>query len=136
VFGGTSSNVFMPVMVSAVAGVPPADQGLVSGVLQTTQQLGVALGMAALTTVATATTQGLFGQATGSPPDPAAIQAALTSGYADGLRGAALPQGASLDRHAPAVPGRQAATRPPAGKPGRPAQPRRPASALLSRIQR
>jgi EmrB/QacA subfamily drug resistance transporter len=78
--------VFMPVMVSAVAGVPPGDQGLVSGVLQTTQQLGVALGMAALTTVATATTRGLLGP-TGGPSD---LPAALTSGYAAGLRGAAL----------------------------------------------
>lgn len=81
--------VFMPVMVSAVAGVPPADQGLVSGVLQTTQQLGVALGMAALTTLATGTTKDLLG-GTGTPPDPAAVQAALTGGYAAALRGAAL----------------------------------------------
>jgi EmrB/QacA subfamily drug resistance transporter len=80
--------VFMPVMVSAVAGVPPADQGLVSGVLQTTQQLGVALGMAVLSTVATATTQRLGD--TGAPPDLATLQAALTSGYAAALRGAAL----------------------------------------------
>jgi EmrB/QacA subfamily drug resistance transporter len=77
--------VFMPVMVSAVAGIPPADQGLVSGILQTTQQVGVALGMAALTTVATATTQGLLERS--SQP---AVQAALTGGYAVGLRGAAL----------------------------------------------
>jgi EmrB/QacA subfamily drug resistance transporter len=81
--------VFMPVMVSAVAGVPPADQGLVSGVLQTTQQLGVALGVAALTTLATGTTQDLLA-GTGSSPDPATIQAALTGGYAAALRGAAL----------------------------------------------
>jgi EmrB/QacA subfamily drug resistance transporter len=81
--------VFMPVMVSAVAGVPPADQGLVSGVLQTTQQLGVALGLAALTTLATGTTEHLLGGA-GTPPEPAAVQAALTGGYAAALRGAAL----------------------------------------------
>jgi EmrB/QacA subfamily drug resistance transporter len=80
--------VFMPVMVSAVAGVAPADQGLVSGILQTTQQVGVALGMAALTTVATATSQDLLGDR--SPSDPAAVQQALTGGYAAGLRGAAL----------------------------------------------
>jgi len=78
--------VFMPVMVSAVAGVPPADQGLVSGILQTTQQMGVALGMASLTTVATATTRGLLGPAGG----PSGLPAALTSGYGAGLRGAAL----------------------------------------------
>jgi EmrB/QacA subfamily drug resistance transporter len=81
--------VFMPVMVSAMAGIPPADQGLVSGLLQTTQQLGVALGTAVLTTVATATTQGVLGD-TSSPPDPATVQAALTSGYAAALRGTAL----------------------------------------------
>jgi hypothetical protein len=51
--------------------------------------IGVALGMAALTTLATGTTQDLLG-GTGSPPDPATIQAALTSGYAAALRGAAL----------------------------------------------
>jgi hypothetical protein len=77
--------VFMPVMVSAMAGVPAGDQGLVSGILQTTQQVGVALGMAALTTVATATTQGLL-----APPSRPAMEAALTGGYAAGIRGAAL----------------------------------------------
>ena len=45
--------------------------------------------MAALTTLATGTTQDLLG-GTGSPPDPAAVQAALTGGYAAALRGAAL----------------------------------------------
>jgi EmrB/QacA subfamily drug resistance transporter len=74
--------VFLPVMVSAVQGVPPGDQGLVSGVLQTSQQLGVALGMAALTTLATATTTSLAGQTT--------VPAALTGGYTAALRGAAL----------------------------------------------
>ena len=77
--------VFMPVMISAVAGVPAADQGLVSGILQTTQQLGVGLGMAALTTVATATTQGLLARS--SRP---AMEAALTSGFAAAIRGAGL----------------------------------------------
>lgn len=76
---------FVPLTVSAVAGVPPADQGLASGLLQTAQQLGVALGLAALTSIATATTQSLLGPA-GNPADPAA----LTAGYAAALRGAAV----------------------------------------------
>src|SRR6266542_3614762 len=80
---------FVPLTASAVAGVPPADQGLASGLLQTAQQLGVALGLAVLTSLATATTLGLLGHPAG-PPDPAALQAALTGGYAAALRGAAL----------------------------------------------
>lgn len=42
-----------------------------------------------LTSVATATTHGLLGHA-GGPSGPAALQAALTSGYAAALRGAGL----------------------------------------------
>jgi EmrB/QacA subfamily drug resistance transporter len=82
---------FVPMTVSATAGVPRADQGLASGLLQTAQQLGVALGLTALASVATATTQGLLrsAQADG-PADPAVVQSALTGGYAAALRGAAL----------------------------------------------
>jgi EmrB/QacA subfamily drug resistance transporter len=73
---------FVPLTASAVAGVPPSEQGLASGLLQTAQQLGVALGLAVLTSVATATTRGLLGRGT--------VQVALTGGYAAALRGAAL----------------------------------------------
>jgi EmrB/QacA subfamily drug resistance transporter len=74
---------FVPLTVSATAGVPPSDQGLASGLLQTAQQLGVALGLAALASLATATTQHLLGAS-------ATLQAALTSGYAAALRGAGV----------------------------------------------
>jgi EmrB/QacA subfamily drug resistance transporter len=80
---------FVPLTASATAGVPPADQGLAAGLLQTAQQLGVALGLAALTSLATATTRGLLGHG-GGTPTPTALQAALTGGYAAALRGAAL----------------------------------------------
>jgi EmrB/QacA subfamily drug resistance transporter len=80
---------FAPLTASATAGVPPADQGLASGLLQTAQQLGVALGLAALTSVATATTQGLLGSA-GPAAAQASLPAALTGGYAAALRVAAL----------------------------------------------
>jgi EmrB/QacA subfamily drug resistance transporter len=82
---------FVPLTASATAGVAPADQGLAAGLLQTAQQLGVALGLAVLTSLATATTQGLLSSGhAGGPPDPAALQAALAGGYAAALRGAAL----------------------------------------------
>jgi Major Facilitator Superfamily len=80
---------FVPMTASATAGVPPAEQGLASGLLQTAQQLGVALGLAALTSFATAISRGLLGHAD-RPPAPAALQAALTGGYAAALRGTAL----------------------------------------------
>jgi len=80
---------FVPMTASATAGLPLADQGLAAGLLQTAQQLGVALGLAALTSLATATSRGLLGHADG-PPAPAALQTALTGGYAAALRGAAL----------------------------------------------
>jgi EmrB/QacA subfamily drug resistance transporter len=80
---------FVPMTASATAGVPPAEQGLASGLLQTAQQLGVALGLAALTSLATAISRGLLGPAD-RPPAPAALQAALTGGYAAALRGTAL----------------------------------------------
>jgi hypothetical protein len=47
------------------------------------------LGLVALTSLATATSRGLLGHADG-PPTPAALQTALTGGYAAALRGAAL----------------------------------------------
>jgi hypothetical protein len=47
------------------------------------------LGLVALTILATATSRGLLGHADG-PPAPAALQTALTGGYAAALRGAAL----------------------------------------------
>ena len=80
---------FAPMTVSATSRVRPADQGLASGLLQTAQQLGVALGVAALISVATATTGGLLGHAD-DPLNPAVVQAALTAGYAAALRGAGL----------------------------------------------
>jgi EmrB/QacA subfamily drug resistance transporter len=82
---------FVPLTASATAGVPPADQGLAAGLLQTAQQLGVALGLAVLGSLATATTRGLLSSGhDGGTPTPTALQAALTGGYAAALRGAAL----------------------------------------------
>ena len=43
---------FVPISIAALAGVPPAEAGLASGLINTSQQIGGALGVAILTTVA------------------------------------------------------------------------------------
>jgi MFS family permease len=44
---------FVPISIAALAGVQPAEAGLASGLINTSQQIGGALGIAALSTVAT-----------------------------------------------------------------------------------
>ena len=66
--------VFVGTTTAANAGVPAEKAGLAAGLLSTSQQLGMALGLAALSAIATARTDSLL--ATG-----AARPEALTSGY-------------------------------------------------------
>jgi len=47
---------FVPISIAALAGVEPAEAGLASGLFNTSQQIGGALGIAALSAVATTTT--------------------------------------------------------------------------------
>jgi EmrB/QacA subfamily drug resistance transporter len=47
---------FVPISIAALAGVEPAEAGLASGLINTTQQIGGALGIAALSTIATTQT--------------------------------------------------------------------------------
>jgi EmrB/QacA subfamily drug resistance transporter len=52
-FGIGAGSCFLPLSVTILSGVPRADAGAASGMLQTMQQTGAALGVAALTSVAT-----------------------------------------------------------------------------------
>src|SRR4029077_1521761 len=45
--------VFIPVSIGALTGVRPADAGIASGLISTSQQIGGAVGVAAATTIAT-----------------------------------------------------------------------------------
>jgi EmrB/QacA subfamily drug resistance transporter len=65
---------FVPISIAALAGVQPAEAGLASGLINTTQQIGGALGIAALSTIATSRTEDAVGSGT-------ALQAALVDGF-------------------------------------------------------
>jgi EmrB/QacA subfamily drug resistance transporter len=58
---------FVPISIAALAGIEPHEAGLASGLINTTQQIGGALGIAALSSIATSrTTDALTGGATKS----------------------------------------------------------------------
>jgi MFS family permease len=73
---------FVPISIAALAGVQPAEAGLASGLINTSQQIGGALGIAALTSIATSTTNTKIASGTGLPT-------ALTDGFQSAFYGAA-----------------------------------------------
>jgi EmrB/QacA subfamily drug resistance transporter len=82
---------FVPMTLSATAGVPPHEAGLASGLINTTRQVGGALGLAIMATVAsTVTANHLVGVHD--------VAAALTAGYraAFAIAGGGLVVGALL----------------------------------------
>src|SRR5919206_1499372 len=70
---------FVPISIAALAGVEAAEAGLASGLINTSQQIGGALGIAALSTIATSRTD-----------DAVASGSALPSALVHGFTGAFL----------------------------------------------
>jgi EmrB/QacA subfamily drug resistance transporter len=70
---------FVPISIAALAGVQAAEAGLASGLINTSQQIGGALGIAALSTIATSRTD-----------DAVAGGSALPTALVDGFSGAFL----------------------------------------------
>jgi EmrB/QacA subfamily drug resistance transporter len=87
IIGGAGLGLaFVPVTIAAVSGVRPQESGLASGLINTSQRIGAALGLAVLVTVATSRTDDLV--ASGGS-DPAALPNALVEGFQSAFLGAA-----------------------------------------------
>jgi EmrB/QacA subfamily drug resistance transporter len=69
---------FVPVTIAAVAGVQERESGLASGLINTAQQVGGALGLAVLATIANTRTDNLMADAGGNPAE---LPHALTEGF-------------------------------------------------------
>jgi EmrB/QacA subfamily drug resistance transporter len=66
---------FVPISIAALAGVQPSEAGLASGLINTSQQIGGALGIAIISTIATSQTEDALETGSGLP-------FALTDGFA------------------------------------------------------
>jgi EmrB/QacA subfamily drug resistance transporter len=65
---------FVPITIAALAGTKPEEAGLASGLINTAQQIGGAVGIAILSTIAVSTTDGAL-------TDGTAVPVALTDGF-------------------------------------------------------
>lgn len=81
------ATVFVVTTMVTTSGVSHKDSGLVSGLLNTGQQVGGAIGLAALTVVSTAATKSQMAAAHGNP---AAMTEALVHGFRHGFFAAAV----------------------------------------------
>ncbi|WP_149552795.1 MFS transporter [Streptomyces marokkonensis] len=131
-------SAFVPLTLGAVRGVAPDDAGSASGLLNTAQQSGGALGLATLATLAAAASDDRLpfadrayfdALATGDPASLADAREALTHGYTTAFTAAAAVFGAALlvtlaviNAKAPASarPGPRDLTTPPPEAPARP----------------
>ena len=100
--------VFVPLTLVATSGIPPEDAGLASGLFNTSQQIGGALGLAILSTLAADKTSDVLAEA-GRRPTADETASALVDGFQVAFLGAAILMAAAgalllaLMRHSDAV---------------------------------
>jgi fucose permease len=80
---------FVPVTLIATSGIPTDDAGLASGLYNTSQQIGGALGLAVLSTFSASKTDDAL-SSLGRPPQPADQAQALVDGFHVAYLGSAL----------------------------------------------
>ena len=85
---------FVPITLIATTGVADEDAGLASGLFNTAQQVGGALGLAVLSTLATARTEDAIAEL-GGAPSPADRVSALVEGFDVAFTAAAILVAAS-----------------------------------------
>src|SRR6185312_7083231 len=78
---------FVTTTIAAVSGVRDEESGLASGLINTSQQIGGALGLAVLATIANSRTDAVMA---GSGRDPAGLPNALTEGFQAAFLGGAV----------------------------------------------
>jgi hypothetical protein len=77
---------FVTTTIAAVSGVAERESGLASGLINTSQQIGGALGLAVLATIANSRTEEIV---TGAGGDPSVMPTALTEGFQSAFIGGA-----------------------------------------------
>lgn len=84
---------FVPTTIAAVSGIEERESGLASGLINTSQQIGGALGLAVLASIANSKTDDLMADAQGNPAE---LPNALVEGFQVAFAGGALVAVAGL----------------------------------------